>query len=90
MWSLPEVADHDEGRAFLQRHVEDDFDDAAPLPLVEHVFSHYRLHIAPLLWRGVVPRARIGDNDQHRWQPLAELDAVGLPAPVRKLLGSLR
>ena len=89
MWSLPEVADHDEAREFVAAHSGADFEDNLPLPLIEHGFSHYRLHIAPLLWRGATPATRIGDNAQ-RWHPLEALDEVGLPAPVRKLLLSLR
>ena len=90
MWSLPEVADHDEARQFVARHSDADFDANTPLALIEHSFSHYRLHIAPLLWQGGAASARIGDNDGHRWHSLAALDEVGLPAPVRKLLISLR
>jgi A/G-specific adenine glycosylase len=90
MWSLPEVADHDEAREFVARHTAADFDANTPLALIEHTFSHYRLHIAPLLWRGAAYATRIGDNDAHRWYPLDALDEVGLPAPVRKLLIGLR
>jgi A/G-specific adenine glycosylase len=90
MWSLPEVADHDQARQFLVRHSQADFDANTPLALIEHTFSHYRLHIAPLLWRQAPPAPRIGDNGEHRWQSLAALDEVGLPAPVRKLLLGLR
>jgi len=89
MWSLPEVADHDEAREFVAGASAVDFEDNVPLPLIEHSFSHYRLHIAPLLWRDAAPAARIGDNAQ-RWQPLDSLDEVGLPAPVRKLLLGIR
>jgi len=90
MWSLPEVADHDEAREFVAAHSAADFEDNVPLALIEHAFSHYRLHIAPLLWRVAAPSARIGDNPGQRWQALDALDEVGLPAPVRKLLLSLR
>jgi A/G-specific adenine glycosylase len=90
MWSLPEVADHDEAREFIAAHSDADFEDNVPLALIEHTFSHYRLHIAPLLWRAATPPARIGDNPGQRWQSLDALDEVGLPAPVRKLLLGLR
>jgi A/G-specific adenine glycosylase len=90
MWSLPEVADHDGARTFVAMHTVADFEENVPLPLVEHGFSHYRLHIAPLLWRGVdAAGARIGDNAGLRWLALDALDTVGLPAPVRKLLTAL-
>jgi A/G-specific adenine glycosylase len=93
MWSLPEVADHDEARAFAAKHVQADFDANTPLDLIEHGFSHYRLHIAPLLWRDLAPAARIAEpadaSVELRWHALDGLDEVGLPSPVRKLLTTL-
>jgi A/G-specific adenine glycosylase len=86
LWSLPEVDGHDAARAFVARHAHADFDAAEALPLIEHQFSHYRLHIEPLRWR-VSAALLVGDNDDLRWQPADRLDEVGLPAPVRKLLG---
>ena len=88
MWSLPEARSHDEAREFLRPHALD-FDAAEPLPLIEHTFSHYRLHIEPMSWRVAESAAAIGDNAGLRWQPVDRLDEVGLPAPVKKLLGSL-
>ena len=89
LWSLPEAEGHDEARAFVAKHVEADFDAAQALPLIEHTFSHYRLHIEPLHWRVSPADDRIGDNADLRWQPTDRLHEVGLPAPVRKLLGNL-
>jgi A/G-specific adenine glycosylase len=89
LWSLPETADHDEARTFVATHTGADFDANIALDIVDHGFSHYRLHIAPLLWRAAPPGARVEDNASHRWQPLDRLDDVGLPAPVRKLLENL-
>ncbi len=90
MWSLPEVADHDGAREFVARHTGADFEANTPLALIEHGFSHYKLHIAPLLWAGVSPSAaRIGDNAELRWLAFDALPDVGLPAPVRKLLTEL-
>ena len=89
LWSLPEAGDHDGARAFLAAHAPVDYDAGVALPLIEHVFSHYRLHIEPLAWRLSPPPARVGDNDDVRWHPLDRLDEVGLPAPVRKLLEGL-
>ena len=86
LWSLPEADGHDAARAFVAAHAPVDFDAAEALPLIEHVFSHYRLHIEPLLWHGSPAPRRVGDNDDVRWHPLDRLEDVGLPAPVRKLL----
>ena len=87
LWSLPEAGDHDEARAFVSRHAGADFDAAQSLPLIEHTFSHYRLHIEPLGWRIAEPGVAL--HDDHRWQPFDQLADVGLPAPVKKLLGTL-
>ena len=86
LWSLPETDDHDGARAFLAAHAPVDFDAGTALPLIEHVFSHYRLHIEPLAWRASPSAARVGDGDDVRWHPLDRLAEIGLPAPVRKLL----
>lgn len=89
LWSLPEAAGHDEARHWLSRHADADYDRAEALPAFEHVFSHFRLRIAPMLLREARPRDAVGDNPDLRWQPLADIGDLGLPAPVRKLLGSL-
>jgi A/G-specific adenine glycosylase len=89
LWSLPEAGDHDEARAFLSRHTDADFDAAQVLPLIEHTFSHYRLHIEPMSWRVPAARDAVGDTPDLRWQPFDRMAELGLPAPVKKLLGNL-
>lgn len=89
LWSLPEAVDHDEARALLASHARADFDAGEQLPVFEHVFSHYRLHIEPLRWRIADNDATAGDNADLRWQPRARLHELGLPAPVKKLLEGL-
>ena len=54
----------------------------ALLPLV-HVFTHYKLHIAPFR---VVLAQRAATLDRHVWWKLAEIERAPLPAPVKKLL----
>ncbi len=57
------------------------------LPAFVHVFSHFRLRLSPLLHcADAAPAAAAGDNAGQRWQPLARLDEVGLPSPMRRLL----
>jgi A/G-specific adenine glycosylase len=48
-----------------------------------HVFTHYRLHIAPFK---VALAARGPARDNHVWWNLAEIARAPLPAPVKKLL----
>ncbi len=86
MWSLPEAEDHDAARDWFTRHLRGDYDRGEPLPAIAHGFSHYRLHIQPLRWRGVGDKASVRDNEDLRWVADADLPSLGLPAPIRKLL----
>jgi len=86
LWSLPEHADIEDARIWFDRHAHGDFDAAHAGDPVLHGFSHYRLQILPHRIAGVRPRDGINDNDDLRWAARADLQAIGLPAPVRRLL----
>jgi A/G-specific adenine glycosylase len=86
LWSLPEHADIAAARTWFDRHANGDFDTARSGDAIVHGFSHYRLHIHPHRIAGVRARAAVGDNDGLRWAARGELDGIGLPAPVRRLL----
>ena len=50
-----------------------------------HSFSHYHLQVTPLVVAGTrVPR--VADDAGRGWYARDEWQALGLPAPVRKLL----
>lgn len=86
LWSLPQfdtIADRDawiatQGRTTASTKVES----------IEHVFTHFRLHLHPLRARLAASKARVGDNGDHRWVARSELAALGIPAPIRRLLES--
>jgi A/G-specific adenine glycosylase len=59
------------------------------LPPIAHTFSHYRLQIKPLLWQDCQARAQINDNGDMHWVSTEQLERLGLPAPIKKLIGSL-
>jgi len=90
LWSLPECAENaDAERAARALPARID-DEAEALPGFRHTFSHYHLDVQPLRWRaraieGVGEATESGT--QRAWFSAAELESLGLPAPVRKLLG---
>ncbi|XDJ36555.1 MAG: A/G-specific adenine glycosylase [Burkholderia sp.] len=90
LWSLPQA---DGDAAALQRVREFGTEAVIPLAPFTHVFTHFRLEIEPRIADvGAVPAAGsmlVEASADTEWVPLARLDAYGLPAPVRKLLGSL-
>ncbi|WP_118181007.1 A/G-specific adenine glycosylase [Paraburkholderia phosphatilytica] len=89
LWSLPEAG----GEAALAERARNlgARDEPSPLAPFSHTFTHFRLDIEPRLVevdRAVAPR-EIGDVET-AWVEPKELDAYGVPAPVRKLLDGLR
>lgn len=84
LWSLPETASPEDAWRLAGRHAQ--VGDAQTLTPFIHVFSHYRLTIEPLLFdRATAPRT-VADNPDLRWCSVEEFAALGLPAPVRRLL----
>lgn len=87
LWSLPEFDDVDVAKNMAQQYAKlGHRTDALELPLIEHAFTHYRLRIHPHLFDDVAPLAHVSDNDDLRWVTREELAALGIPAPVRKLI----
>lgn len=61
---------------------------ALTLPAFAHTFTHFRLHIMPLLWQ--VKRMPKGVKNQGKiWLDKEEAIHAAIPAPVRKLLCQL-
>ena len=90
LWSLPECSGTADFEAELARRHARAGGTPARLPDLLHSFSHYRLRITPMRLRATRAASRIADDDALRWSTPAELAGIGLPAPVRKLLESLK
>ena len=86
LWSLPEAPDSLAARAWFDHHLAGDYLAAEPLPSITHGFSHYRLELKPLLWRGVAMRSRVADNPELRWVARDQFASLGIPAPIRTLI----
>ncbi|HEU4516361.1 MAG TPA: A/G-specific adenine glycosylase [Steroidobacteraceae bacterium] len=88
LWAPPEFADEAAARAFLSGLSLAAEPSCALAPL-RHAFTHFDLVIHPwILDAGATPG--VADGDKSRWHELAALEALGLPAPVAKLLEELR
>jgi A/G-specific adenine glycosylase len=77
-----EPADHD---ALLRGGKFGEMESCERLSTVTHVFTHYKLHIAPYritLSRRLMLAAESG----HVWLNAADVADAALPAPVKKLL----
>ncbi len=88
LWSLPEAADDQAaGSEIAARHDARLDIELRALPAFSHDFTHFRLDIKPI--EAVVDAHAVADNENQRWLSVVEAAALGLPAPVRKLIASL-
>ena len=90
LWSLPEIDDSDDATTRLRERYGVRSDTGVALDSFVHTFSHYHLHVTPLLLDRAEPSDRVADGDGRGWYAAGELAALGLPAPVRRLLELLR
>jgi A/G-specific adenine glycosylase len=89
LWSFPEMDDGADVESALQDRYAVRAAAKTTLRGFVHTFSHYHLQITPLLVQGMPAPDRIADDPDRRWYSHEELAALGLPAPVRKLLQTL-
>jgi A/G-specific adenine glycosylase len=86
LWSLPDAEDRNAARVWFDGWVADrSFDAAETLDPIAHGFSHYRLTMQPIAWRGIALRDTVRD-DESRWVGREDLASLGIPAPIRTLL----
>ncbi len=88
LWAPPEFTRAAEAEAGLAAR----FGLAAPtrrLAPVRHAFTHFDLEIEPWIVE-LAGRGGQAAEGETRWQDLASIESVGLPAPVARLLEELR
>lgn len=83
LWTLPQADAGSVLQDWFDAHVEGSLEDAEELPVLQHTFSHYKLHLQVLSRQ--VHGLRV-EEPTLRWVAADELPALGLPAPIRKLL----
>ncbi len=84
LWSLPEASDLSDAQRVAQGRAQVTL--WRPLDDFSHQFTHYRLHVTPLLFDRASARSAAADAPDLRWCTRADIAALGLPTPVRRLL----
>jgi A/G-specific adenine glycosylase len=87
LWCLPEFEHRDAAEIYAHNTLASAKLARAPLPDIEHSFTHFDLVITPVVasCRG---EARVSDGNA-LWYDLTRPARVGLPAPIKTLLGNL-
>ncbi len=86
LWVFPEAPGRDV-RGHCRRSFGCEIASRTPLAPLEHGFTHFRLHIRPLLCH--VAQKPFPSAPGRQWFAVDEAAAAAVPAPVRKLVLSL-
>lgn len=85
LWSLPECADMkmfeqwcEERLPALSKFME--------MEKLKHTFSHFQLMIQPYHIELATVARKVADDGDAVWQPVSQLDQLGLPAPIQRIL----
>ena len=89
LWSFPEVGNMAEGAALCLDTFGCPPDMMEPWEPLRHTFSHYHLDIEPFHLRVSRSGDRVGEVNGHLWYDPRRPEAIGLAAPVARLLASL-
>jgi A/G-specific adenine glycosylase len=87
LWSLPEIGTTRDLVAHCRTHFGMNVVPQAPLPAIEHAFTHFHLTLHPLPCAVREPAERVQEPGTV-WMPLDDVAGAALPAPIKKLLSS--
>ena len=89
LWSFPEIGEKAEVADWLSNNGLTATADPTEQSRRSHTFSHFKLDITPVVCPIAASSSRISDRDDRRWFTMGEALALGLPAPVLKMLNTL-
>jgi A/G-specific adenine glycosylase len=83
--SLPELPAGAEPAAYAAERLGARLGAVCAAPILSHTFTHFRLHIRPLVCEAE-PLAQASEPGR-QWLDKAEQARAALPAPIRRILG---
>jgi A/G-specific adenine glycosylase len=90
LWCFPQFANSELARDWLNEYFELELDQAKELAVLSHTFSHFRLHIQPLIIDVITPiNLRVMEKQESLWYNIDTEFQGGLAAPVQTLLNKL-
>lgn len=92
LWSLPELESGCDEKT-IQQWCKKELGYSVQIELrgkqLRHTFSHFHLEIEPIVAKIKTNTSRINDSDNAIWYNTDQPEALGLAAPVKKLLHTL-
>ncbi|OGV77900.1 MAG: A/G-specific adenine glycosylase [Methylotenera sp. RIFCSPLOWO2_02_FULL_45_14] len=88
LWSFPETEATDDFAAISHNKFGMSVQISRPLPILSHIFTHFKLHIQPQPLQ-VLKQSTQAKESGHVWLSIEDAVGAAIPAPVRKILLSL-
>ena len=90
LYSLPEAKpDIDDLAGFCRTHYDLSVGPPIPLRQIKHGFTHFDLLVTPLMVKSNTESTMIADGPGLKWVNPRELQDVGIPAAVKRILTNL-
>jgi len=91
LWCFPQFDKKDIAEQWLSDNFELSLSDAYQLPSLKHTFSHFHLHIQPLIVPAKTPTSiSVMEHDESLWYNITTEFNGGLAAPVQTLLNIVK
>ena len=91
LWCFPQFENRKLTQSWLAHELNLKIDNTKELPLLTHTFSHFKLHITPLIISCETPlKVGVMEKDESIWYNITTEFEGGLAAPVQQLLNQLR
>lgn len=90
LWSLPECDIDDDLREFCNQHYACKLTNQKTLKPMQHTFSHFHLHITPILAQITHNTTMVMEPGKTLWYNNKQPENIGLAAPVARLLKHLK
>jgi A/G-specific adenine glycosylase len=91
LWCFPQFENTQLAKDWLITELSLKIENAKELPLLTHTFSHFRLHITPLIIPCETPlKVSVMEKDESLWYNITTEFEGGLAAPVQQLLNQLK
>ncbi len=90
LWSLPEFQEESAIANWVLQHLGKSTNEFTVLSPILHTFTHYHLTIQPRVLKLKSPHRLKGLDESIEWLSKTALNERGLPAPIQKILESMR
>ncbi|MDO9052498.1 MAG: A/G-specific adenine glycosylase [Gallionella sp.] len=88
LWCMPQLEEGDGTLADYAQRSGWQIDEQVALPVFTHVFTHFKLHITPLLLNLAGKPLKLQQSGS-QWLDVDEALRAAIPAPVRRLLAGI-